>query len=203
MQVDINLLPQKKTSASTTRKMVFLLLVISIIGIAGITTSKILAILEISELEKQVEILQDERSNIEGQLNTSSEKSKEMLKELNQLISSRIATTDVIDEMIEPLKNGSLEQIGYSENGTVTLVTTFTKLEQIAEYQRQLLESDGILDVTIVRVSKNDQGFEQIAEVIEGETKETSETEKTSKNYFADFEIVFHTERFTKKGGGE
>ncbi|WP_261133092.1 hypothetical protein [Bacillus sp. Marseille-Q3570] len=202
MQVDINLLPQKKTSSSKNRKMVLLLLAIIITGIVGITTTKIFAMLEIADLEKQVEILQDERSNIERQLNKSTDNSQEMLKELNKLITSRIATTDVIDEILGPLKKGSIEQIGYSESGTVTLGTTFTQLEEIAEYQRKLLESDGIIDVTIIRVSRNDQESEQLAEVLEGETKETSETQETSKNYYADFEIAYHTERFTKKGGG-
>ncbi|WP_408007090.1 hypothetical protein ACJROX_20670 [Pseudalkalibacillus sp. A8] len=43
-----------------------MLLAIFLAGIVGITTSKVLAILEISEVEKQVEALQDDRSKIEA-----------------------------------------------------------------------------------------------------------------------------------------
>ncbi|WP_408007089.1 hypothetical protein ACJROX_20665 [Pseudalkalibacillus sp. A8] len=52
-----------------------------------------------------------------------------MAKELNQLISTRVATTEVIDEMIGPMKNGSVMSISYNENGVLTIVTKFSQLD--------------------------------------------------------------------------
>ncbi|WLD92245.1 hypothetical protein [Alkalihalobacillus sp. AL-G] len=192
MEVEINLLPRKKKSINTNRKLYILLLVVFLVGSIGIVTTEYFAMMEISRLEEEAESLKKLRLKVENELNGTSPAQQEesIRKEINEVISNRVITSEVVDQVMQQLPERAMTlNISYKNDGAVKVLGQFEQMSDVAKYQSQLLNATGIEKVILVKLIRNDE-----------QLKADQETSNQT-HYFADLSITFDRGMFFDGGG--
>ncbi|MGM7702188.1 PilN domain-containing protein [Pseudalkalibacillus sp. Hm43] len=187
MQVEINLLPQKKKIVKSTRKVTILMTVVFMLGMIVIGGATYLANQKVKALEVELQGIQEQRKVIEEQIVQMKDPSNTLQKEIKALTEERIDTTDVVADVLQPLNKDAMLNLTYANDGNVLLLGKFKGLEDIATYEQNLIKTEGISEVKVIKITKNS---ELEGEIVSGDVP-----------YFTEFEVKYAKEAYRPQGG--
>ncbi len=198
MQVEINLLPQKKKSINHLKVLFITVMVLFILGMGGLAAIYYLNNQEITQLKAELQKYESKKASILTELAKSDKVTGSLNTEMEQVADSRVETVKVIEELLQPLQKGILSSITYDQDGNVKLRAEFSQLEDIAEYQQQLVKMEGMKGIQLINMSQKESKVEQAPS---DEKAEKAPAEPSKNLYFAEFQVNFQPVNYQQQGG--
>ncbi|MCF6138102.1 hypothetical protein [Pseudalkalibacillus berkeleyi] len=184
MQVDINLLPKKRSGLRSSKVAFMIVITLFMFCSIGIGSIYYISSQNISQLEADYKAHQSQTERLQVQLSEINENgSSSVGNEFESLVGTRVETIKVIDHILKRLPAGGLLNISYAEDGNVNVMASFKSLEDVAAYQKQLVQAEGMYSIELLKLNQQES------------------EDASTKSYIANLHVKYEPLQYLSQGG--